>query len=205
MAGGTTLALSGGGKKTATQAPPINAASSDEADFIKCADSNPEWLSPAADPHLGSSWRKPRRKRRRRSTRRCRGHGCRREASIPGVNSTTIDRGEYRAIEHLEAAAASGDDARTWLICVSMYKHSSLAKACLLNTAHRTFRNSDHCIRSSSRNLHGVVRVTMCRRRPGDLPMGPQFSMKGLRAGEAWTDHCKHKIARLGYMASIRG
>ncbi|KAF3767640.1 hypothetical protein M406DRAFT_355645 [Cryphonectria parasitica EP155] len=32
--GGTTLALRGGGKKT-TQTPPINAASSDEADFIK--------------------------------------------------------------------------------------------------------------------------------------------------------------------------
>ncbi|CAN8102891.1 unnamed protein product [Discula destructiva] len=33
--GGTTLALRGGGNKPATQAPPINAASSDEADFIK--------------------------------------------------------------------------------------------------------------------------------------------------------------------------
>lgn len=32
--GGTALAL-GGGNKAATQTPPINASSSDEADFIK--------------------------------------------------------------------------------------------------------------------------------------------------------------------------
>ncbi len=34
--GGSYLAV-GGSKKPATQAPPINASSSDEADFIQCA------------------------------------------------------------------------------------------------------------------------------------------------------------------------
>ncbi|KAI0147613.1 hypothetical protein GGR57DRAFT_476149 [Xylariaceae sp. FL1272] len=33
--GGSYLALSGGSKKTATQTPPINASSPDEADFIQ--------------------------------------------------------------------------------------------------------------------------------------------------------------------------
>lgn len=33
--GGATLALGGGGSKTAVKAPPINAGSRDEEDFIK--------------------------------------------------------------------------------------------------------------------------------------------------------------------------
>lgn len=35
--GGSYLATRGGSPKTATATPPINAASSDEFDFIKCA------------------------------------------------------------------------------------------------------------------------------------------------------------------------
>lgn len=40
LAGGIYYAASGP-KKPAAAAPPINASSSDEADFIKCANSNP--------------------------------------------------------------------------------------------------------------------------------------------------------------------
>lgn len=37
---GTAYAFTGGSKKAPATTPPINAASSDEADFIKCADTS---------------------------------------------------------------------------------------------------------------------------------------------------------------------
>lgn len=46
MFGGVKYAMSGSSAKpTATATPPINASSSDEADFIKCANSTPRLLS----------------------------------------------------------------------------------------------------------------------------------------------------------------
>lgn len=55
MFGGTALALRGGGKKS-TQTPPINASSTDEADFIKYFATHPRDPTAAADEFTGSSW-----------------------------------------------------------------------------------------------------------------------------------------------------
>lgn len=68
---GTKLALSGGSSKpTATATPPINASSSDEADFIKCANSPDDaelsWANPVPGTSLISRTRRTRRLNRGR-------------------------------------------------------------------------------------------------------------------------------------------
>lgn len=109
--GGTTLALRGGGNKT-TQAPPINASSSDEADFIKYLLRNPIILALVADAITGSSWRKQRRKRsQRRNTRRCRTRSDRHGDLIPGIASITIDRTDTRQLKSFKPQICF-DDAR---------------------------------------------------------------------------------------------
>jgi hypothetical protein len=67
--GGAYVGMGRGGKK-ATQTPPINASSPDEESFIK-------WAHPEVDHNqalidTGTSWTKPTRTRRRRSTK----YGC---------------------------------------------------------------------------------------------------------------------------------
>lgn len=97
--GGSALALRGG-NKTAVKAPPLNASSSDEADFIKYLDRLPHeterWTTDAV---TGSSWRRPRQRRtsRRPNTRRPWG---RHDRSLSfGVDCTTIDWTDTRSIQ----------------------------------------------------------------------------------------------------------
>ena len=67
---GTSYIFTRGGNKQPAS-PPINASSSDEADFIKFASSPSTCLPSASCPNTlaGSSWKTPRRTRRKRSTR----------------------------------------------------------------------------------------------------------------------------------------
>lgn len=96
--GGTSLALRGGGNKPA-QAPPINASSSDEADFIKYLLRNLVLFALVADAATGNLWRKQRRKRsQRRNTRSCRTSSDEHGDLIPGITSTTIDRTDTRQL-----------------------------------------------------------------------------------------------------------
>lgn len=69
--GGIYVGVSGGSSKTPAATPPINASSSDEADFIKYA----FFFQPCikerghADTRTGNSWRTTSRTRRRRNTK----------------------------------------------------------------------------------------------------------------------------------------
>ncbi|ROW02093.1 hypothetical protein VSDG_02498 [Cytospora chrysosperma] len=73
--GGTSMAI-GGGSKKATQTPPLNAASPDEADFIKYIHPGPALVTESrniwvnADIMAGNSWMRQRRAVRKRSIRR---------------------------------------------------------------------------------------------------------------------------------------
>lgn len=102
--GGSAFALRGG-NKAATKAPPLNAATSDEADFIKYSDPLPRKMGQApADTLSGSSWRRLRQRRsQRRSTKRwwtsIYGSLC------SGIDCTTIDRTDIRSIKGLHAGA----------------------------------------------------------------------------------------------------
>jgi hypothetical protein len=88
MFGGAYLAI--GGSKAAPAAPPINASTPDEADFIKCAPPSqaPVRSAYVSDTPTGSSWTRQRRIRRRRPRHRSRlsllGDGVRRrEGFLP--------------------------------------------------------------------------------------------------------------------------
>lgn len=97
--GGSAFALRGGNKQ-AVKAPPLNASSSDEADFIKYFDRLPHEIERrTADVLVGSSWRRRRRRRtnRRPNTRRPWGRHDR--SSSFGVDCTTIDWTDTRSIQ----------------------------------------------------------------------------------------------------------
>ncbi|MBE3050383.1 ATP19 family protein [Candidatus Bathyarchaeota archaeon] len=71
MFGGVFMSLSGGSKTAIPAAPPINASSSDEENFVKCVvyRDEPPNRPGDANPWIGSSWsrRTSLRRRRRRS------------------------------------------------------------------------------------------------------------------------------------------
>lgn len=98
--GGSAVALRGG-NTAAPKAPPLNASSSDEADFIKYFEPCPTLESldqRMLTPLAGSLWRRLRQRRSLRlSTRMCCAHidG----SAFAGFDCTTIDRTDTRSMK----------------------------------------------------------------------------------------------------------
>lgn len=139
--GGTTLAMRGGGSKT-TQAPPINASSSDEADFIKYLLRNSPIPALVADAATGSLWRKQRQKRSQRRNTRRRGARSDRHGDLsPGIASITIDRTETRQMKSFKPQNCF-DDARHFFEHNPTHRPAQKERSCTILNLNRTNKRS---------------------------------------------------------------